>query len=210
MKELFTREGKGSPLEHSELDANMVELQRRTGEGWNDLVSDVTIQPGAAAPVPATFRDGLVLYAFPSDTIAECFANFHLRHDYVDGTMLYPHVHWSHNTTGVGVVRWGVEWTFARRADSPTGVIAFGPTQTFYIEHDVAANEQYHHHVNESAEGAGIFHADLMVDTLVLCRFFRDAAHPNDTFPDHVFLLTVDLHYQCNSLATPLRTPPFF
>lgn len=209
MTTLVTRASNASPLSFEQMDGNLNEIERRTGQGWNDLVSDVSVTVGSAAPNQEVFRGGIVCYSFPPDTIAECFANFHLRHDYIPATMVYPHVHWTCNTADTGVIRWGVEWTFARRGDSGSGVTNFGPTQTLYIEHTVSAGDQYRHHVNESANGLGIYHADLEVDAVIMCRFFRDAAHPNDTFTGNALLLTVDIHYECDVASTPLRFPPF-
>jgi hypothetical protein len=186
----------------------MLELDTRTGQGWNDLVQEVTVRSGANSPTPTIFIGGISAYEFSPTTMNECFVNFHMRHDYIAGTMVYPHVHWSSNTTSTGTVRWGVEYTLARRSDS-TGLITFGATSTIYIEKVVGSGAQYHHHVNESGTGFGIVGTDLEEDSLILCRVFRDATHINDTYPDPVHLLTVDIHYECNSLSTPLRFPPF-
>ena len=105
-------------------------------------------------------------------------------------------------------VRWGVEYTWARRHDS-TGQIVFPESQTIYIETTISDNKQYTHMVNESADGAGIAGSTMEVDAIIMCRFFRDATHANDTFPDAVFLLSVDIHYQSLVKTTPLRVPPF-
>jgi hypothetical protein len=208
MTALLTRAAKGSALTYTEFDGNIDEIELRTGQGWNDLVQDVTVRSGSNAPSPTIFIGGISAYEFSPTTMNECFVNFHMRHDYIAGTMVYPHVHWSHNTDVTGVVRWGFEYTLARRNDS-TGLITFGATSTLYIEHTVTAGEVYQHHVNESADGLGIAGTALQEDALILCRVFRDAAHANDTYPDPIHLLTVDIHYECNTLSTPLRVPPF-
>lgn len=208
MTALITRASKGSQLTWDDVDGNWDDLQTRTGQGWNDLVQDVLVRSGANSPSPTVFIGGITAYEFSPTTMNECFVNFHMRHDYIDGTMVYPHVHWSHNTDSAGVVRWGFEYTMARRNDS-TGVVTFGATQTLYIEHTVTLGETYQHHVNEAADGLGIDGTILEPDALILCRVFRDATSPNDTYPDPIHLLTVDIHYECHTLATPLRTPPF-
>ncbi len=205
---IVLRSEKGSPLTSSEADGNFVDLVGRV-EGWNDLVQDVVVRAGSPnAPGINPLRDGIYAYAFDADTMNECFSNFHLGHDYVPGSMVFPHVHWSPNTTSTGTVRWGVEYTWARRADS-TGQVSFPATSTLYIETTIASNSQYYHMVNESPDGAGIPGSTMEVDSIILCRFFRDAAHVNDTFPDPVFLLSVDLHYQSLVKTTPSRFPPF-
>jgi hypothetical protein len=208
MTALLTRAVKGSALTYTEFDANIDEIEVRTGQGWNDLVQDVTVRTGSNAPSPTIFIGGISAYEFSPTTMNECFVNFHMRHDYIAGTMVYPHVHWSHNTDAAGVVRWGFEYTLARRNDS-TGVVTFASPSTLYIEHTVALGETYQHHVNEAADGAGIAGTDLQEDAIIICRVFRDATHINDTYPDPIHLLTVDIHYECNTLSTPLRVPPF-
>ena len=213
---LTTRSGKGSQLTWSELDGNWTNLEVRTGSGWNDLVQEVTVKSGANAPTLTQYRNGIYAYEFGPAVMAEVFANFHLRHDYDDtggayAGMIYPHVHWSANTTGTGTVRFGVEYTCARRDDAGNvGTTTFGPTTTIYIEHTIPSDEQYRHQVSEPVDGAGIpLLTQLQVDGIILCRFFRDADHVNDTFPEPIHLLTVDIHYPCDVAATPNRAYPF-
>jgi hypothetical protein len=205
---IVLRSTKGTSLLDAEVDGNFNDLTNRI-EGWNDLVQDVVVRSGTAnAPSVNPYRDGLYAYAFDAATTNECFANFHFGHDYIPGSMVYPHVHWSPNTTATGVVRWGVEYTWARRHDS-TGQTAFPATQTLCIETEIVGDHQYQHMVNESPDGSGIPGSTMEVDAIIMCRFFRDAGHINDTFPDPVFLLSVDIHYQSLVKTTPLRFPPF-
>lgn len=210
------RTTQGYPLSYSQLDGNFSDLNTRTQAGWNDLVQDVTVKSGVNAPTIDVLRDGIQAYSFDPNTMNQCFTNFHIRHDYTATGgdvgypgMVYPHVHFSVNTPNTGVVRWGVEYSCARRYDS-TGTRAFAATQTLYIEYDIATDMSYAHIVAEAATGSGIANAGILeTDALIITRFFRDAAHPNDTFPDPVFLLTVDIHYPCDHNQTPSRFPPF-
>lgn len=144
-----------------------------------------------------------------SDT--SCHSNFHLNHDYdiTGGTtpgMIYPHVHWSVNTANTGSVKWGCEWTAARRGDD-TGIITFSETATIFFTTVISADSSYKHIVSEAADGGGIPSTALNVDSLILCRFFR--ATVASEFPDPVFLLTVDIHVPTYVAQTPSRTPPF-
>ena len=72
-------------------------MSDRTQAGWNDLVQEVTVKSGSNAPTLSSYRDGLLAYAFDPAVMNECFATFHIRHDYAaDGGdvgyegMLYP------------------------------------------------------------------------------------------------------------------------
>lgn len=214
---IVLRSTKGSALTYGEVDGNFSTLDTRTGSGWNDLVQDVTVPAGGFnTPSWTMFRNGIYAWAFASDAMNEVWTNFHIRHDYdITGGaypgMIYPHVHFAVNTTSTGTVRWGVEYTCAQRHDDGVpGTSAFGATTTIYFEHVIDVPNQYVHHVSEATDGDGIAAGTVLgVDALVSCRYFRDGAHVNDTFPDPVFLLTVDAHYPVNILCTPNRLYPF-
>lgn len=206
---ITTRAGKGSPLSFAEMDANITQFDTKTKDGWADIVSELYNRGVASSPNIANFRDGLWLYEFEGSTLMEAFASFHIPHSYKQNTMLYPHMHFSVNTNSSGVVRWGFEYSFARRHDS-TGTIAYPTTTTLYKEFTIPANSAYTHFVAEVDEGNGIPGTDMEVDGMILMRVFRDAAHPNDTFPDSAFGITADVHHQVDRQATPNRAPNFY
>lgn len=202
------RNTKGAPLSFAEADNNFSELDTRTALGWRDNIVQLDVQVGNPdAPVLNIFRDGIHAYNFFSGELSEAHANFHIDHDYALGTKLYPHIHWAVNTTATGTVRWGIEYTVAKGH----GQQAFGPTTTVYVE-QASDGTQYKHYVAEVSEGNAIDGAalDIEPDTLILCRFFRDGAHVNDTLDADVFVFCVDLHYQADKATTPNKAPDFF
>lgn len=202
---IITREGKGSTLSYQELDGNMDQFDTRTRQGWRDNIVQLDVQFGNPdAPVLNIFRDGIHAYAFFAGEMSEAFANFHIDHDYAPGTALYPHVHWAIQTNAVGTVRWGIEWTYAKGH----GQMAFGPTQTVYVE-QASNGIAYTHFVAEVSDANAIPGTDIETDGIIMCRFFRDGAHPNDTLDADVFVFCVDLHYQASQLTTPNKAPPF-
>ena len=205
---LLTRSAKGSALTYGEVDGNFTQINTKIADGWKDLVCGMDTRSGSTAPTLTLFRDGIYLWGFDPGNMNEAFANAHIGHDYKVGTMLYPHIHWTTNTTNTGTVRWGYEYTWARRHDS-TGQTHFPASTTIYVEQPLDG-DAYGHYVAEMAEGTGIPAATIEVDTIILFRIFRDASHVNDTFPDDVFGFTFDLHYECDRESTPLRAPPFY
>lgn len=203
---ITTRAGKGAPLTFAEADANVVQFDTKTRDGWRDNIVQVSVQVGNPdAPTLNVFRDGIKAYTFFDGEMTEAFANFHIDHDYKPGTALYPHVHWAIQGTQTGVVRWGIEWTYAKGH----GQMAFGPTQTVYVE-QAADGTAYKHYVAEVSDLNAIPGTDIETDGIIMCRFFRDGAHVNDTLEADVFVFCVDLHYQCSQYATPNKAPNFF
>jgi hypothetical protein len=203
---ITTRAGKGAPLTFAEADENFSDLDTRTALGWRDNIVQLDVQVGNAdAPTLNVFRDGIKAYTFFAGEMSEAFANFHIDHDYAPGTALYPHVHWAITSTETGTVRWGVEWTYAKGH----GQMAFGPTQTVYVE-QAADGVAYKHFVAEVSDANAIPGTGIETDGIIMCRFFRDGAHPNDTLNADVFVFCVDLHYQASQHTTPGKSPPFF
>ena len=172
--------------------------------GWDDITMDLTsARPGATSPTWANYRDGIYAWSFGAATNDEIFSVAHIKHDYAEGTKIYPHVHWSPNTTSTGTVRWGIEYTIAKGHDQA----AFPATTTLYVEETISANKQYQHFITEVTDAQAF--DGLEADTLVLFRIFRNGAHANDDFPDAVFGLTADIHFQTDRQSTPNRSPPF-
>ena len=202
------RQTKGSDLYPSEVDGNFADLDLRTKSGWRDLICGLDTRSGPQSPVLTNYRNGIYLYGFSNTVNQEVFATAHIDHDYKLGTMLYPHMHWTADTIDTGVVRWGFEYTFARRSDS-TPPTTFDPTTIIYVE-QTATGVAYTHYVAEVAEGQGIPGTYIEPDTLILFRIFRDAEHVNDTYEHQVFGFTFDLHYEADRYATPSRSPNFY
>ena len=173
--------------------------------GWDDITADLSAGKavGANAPTWATFRDGISAYEFSAGTMNELWITFHIKHDYSEGSLVYPHIHWAPNTTSTGTVRWGMEYTVAKGHDQE----AFPASTTIYLESTIASNKQYQHIVTEATD-AQAFDA-FEADTLILMRIFRDAANAADTFPDTVFAFTADIHFQADKDVTPNKSPPF-
>lgn len=199
---------KGLPLSVSEADGNISDLDTRTKAGWRDLICGLETRSGPTQPVLQNFRNGIYLYAFSPDIIQEAFATAHIDHDYDYGTALYPHMHFTTDTTNTGTVRWGFEYTAAQRRDGALGFYTFGPTTTVYVDH-VVDNVAYSHYVAEVSTGNAIDGTNIDTDTVILFRVFRDATHANDTYPDPVYGFTFDLHYQSARYATPNKAAPF-
>lgn len=201
---------KGSRLTNAEGDGNLSELDTRTLDGgWRDLIMGIDVKnTGGNIPTLQNFRDGIFLWGFDPDTNQEAYCQAHIDHDYKVGTAMYPHVHFSTNVTNTGTVRWGIEYTLAKRHDS-TGQTHFPASTTVYVE-QALDGDPYAHYVSEVSIGNAIPATHLEVDTVILFRVFRDASHVNDTFPGTAYLITTDIHYQVDRYATLNKAPNFY
>jgi hypothetical protein len=152
------------------------------------------------------FRDGLYLPAFTGVGIQAnyVYCAIHIQHDYMPGTPLYPHVHWSHiNAAPSGDVKWNFEYSVSKGHSVGT----FGASTTVSKVQTAAA--QYTHHIAEVADGDVIPATNVEADSVVLIRLFRDPSDGADTFADDAYLVAIDLHYKSQMCLTNEKASPF-
>lgn len=193
------------------------------GYGWRDILGPIEIKTaGVTDPVWAVYQGTIYAYTFDTAT-AEAFFTFHIPHDYVPGTDLYIHMHWSQivvDTGGPAGVPGTVEWNFdisyadghgtaGGTADGFSAPITVTVTQQ-------ASTTQYGHMIAEgqisAAAGAGgLLNSDtIQVDGLLLVRVYRVKANAADTLDQAPFGHTCDIHYQSTNIGTKQKAPDFY
>ena len=197
---LFSSRESGSRNEAYEVRTQM------EASGWNDVLSDLTqgFIAGGNTPTWANLRNGINALSFSAVAMNEVWINLHVLHDYQWGTKVFPHIHWTTAGTNAGTCRWGIEYTFARGYNTES----FPATTTIYLE-QAASGTAYRHMIAEPSEANGILLPGCEPDGVLMCRIFRDAAHPNDTLTDAAFGIFCDLHYQSDGLLTHERNRTF-
>lgn len=174
--------------------------------GWRDITAEVDIRgTGGSDPTFQLYTGtNMRTLQFSASAMQECFVNFHVPHDYVPGTAIYIHAHWSNAAAipNTGNVVWGFEYSFAKGFNQQ----AF-PAFTTITATQACPATRYQHNI---AETAAITIAGLEVDGMIQCRAYRDAAAVGDTCTDAVFLHTVDVHYQSTNMATKQKAPDFY
>jgi len=174
--------------------------------GWRDLTADITAR-GTGAPDPTFAVYGATAmrqYQFSATTEQEVFLVYHVPHDWVPGTAIHFHAHWSNAaaTPNTGNVVWGFDYSFAKGFNQE----AF-PAMTAITVTQASPATRYQHMV---AETTAVTIATREVDGLILVRGYRKAADAADTCTDAVFLHTMDIHYQSSNMATKNKAPSFY
>jgi len=186
--------------------------------GWRDLLGRVSIRAvGANDPTLSVYRGTTRQFQFSNAVMNESFIESHLPHDYVLGSDLYIHVHWSQivvdtgGTAGApGISKWSFEATYAKGHNQA----AFGaPITTFVTQ--TASGTQYQHMIAEvqlssSTPSASLLDSDDMEpDGIIIIRVYRDPADVADTLNQAPFLHFIDVHYQSTNMATKNKAPNF-
>lgn len=183
--------------------------------GWRDIIGSV--QPkatGAGSPARAVYAGGnLADYAFIANDVSDFV--YHIPHDYVPGTDIYFHVHWSHTGTTVsGNAVFDAFYTIAKR---DTGA-AFPAEKQLTITYDtvnVATTPRYSHRVDEvqmsaaAATATLAANAEIEVDGLILVTL-KLRTLPTIGGGGKLFVHTCDIHYQSDNMATKNRAPNFY
>ena len=183
--------------------------------GWRDIIGNV--QPkatGAGSPTRAAYAGGtLGDYAFIQNDIVDFV--FHIPHDYVPGTDVYFHVHWSHTgTTTTGDAKFTIYHTYSK-GHNQANFPAEKTLDITYATVDVATTPRYRHRVDEiiisgtAATATLMDRDDIEVDGLILVTL-KLATLPTLGGSGKLFIHTCDIHYQSTNMATKSRAPNFY
>lgn len=176
--------------------------------GWQDLRGNFIgsrLGQGVNAPAWTLFTGGLYGYTFGPTGSDEVWVSFHIPHDYVAGTPIYIHMHWTPSSVDTGTVRWGVEYSIAKGYSQE----AFPASTTIYLEQAASGTDRMHQIIETPLVDA-IPGTEIEVDAIVMMRVFRDGSHVNDTYADAAFGIECDLHYQSSGTTTKNKNYPFF
>lgn len=179
--------------------------------GWKDLIGEIQLKgAGANDPAAYVYRGTIREYRFNLND--EVYNNYHLPHDYVPGSDIFAHIHWSHNAVGVtsGSCTWSFVASYAKGHDQQ----AFGAEVTVPVVQN-ASLVQYQHLIAEvqlsAAGGAGgkLDSNYLEPDGLILMRTYLSALSISGA--NKPFVHFVDLHYQTTGiLGTKQKAPNFY
>lgn len=182
--------------------------------GWRDLLGDVFARNvGASKPSFTTYRDTLLDFQFAAGK--EEYFKFHIPHDYVLGTDIHLHIHWSHTGTLVtgGTITFGYEISYAKGHN----VAAF-PASVGTTFNGTASITQYQHIITETQISATepdanqIDSDNLLPDGVIIARLEVNANNitvSGGGVPDP-FIHFVDIHYQSTGIATKNKVPDFY
>lgn len=180
--------------------------------GWRDIIGNV--QPkatGAGSPARTTYQGNIGDYAFALNDV--CDFIFHIPHDYVPGTDMYFHVHWSH-TDSVSITGNAVfTFYFSYSKGHNQAIFPAEKTATItYATTNLSTTPQYQHRIDEvaisgaAASGTVMDRSLIEVDGLVQGTL-KLTGIPTFGGTGKLFIHTCDIHYQSTNMATSQKSP---
>ena len=163
---------------------------------WKDLIFPaINLAIGVAAPTIAT-QSNIRYYVFAGGTVGtadELHGCFELQHDYKEGTDLYLHTHWFATTSGTGGVRLGVDYG----CGTPGSALSFQEG----VEVTARTIEADETNIMRVTNIATIPGTGKTIGTNCMFRIYRPIDEYN-TYADPIGILTVGVHYQCDTLGS--------
>jgi hypothetical protein len=202
--------------------------------GWQDLLGSITIQSSAgggggpsAIPDFIAYRGNIYAFRFgtlaPNNHLHEAYFNYHIPHDYLPGSDLYVHIHWSQITVDTGGAagapgnaKWYFDITYSKGHGTPGGVAdPFVAPITVSVTQQ-ASTTQYGHMIgevqftNNGGTGGLLNSNNIEPDGVIIVRAYRDPADVADTLNQDTFVHYVDIHYQTTCIGTKNKSPNFY
>ena len=174
--------------------------------GWNDYTSNFYVQDDVQANTPTLTDMGNGFYEYLFATSDVAFIKFHIKHDILVGSKVYPHIHWTHsaNMGQTDTVVWEVSYIYAAGHQQGASLTDTATTMTLTYESPLGTEIDGEHMVTECSDQQAFDAPE--VDSIVLMRVERVAG----TYTGSVYGLTADLHYQIGSISTPNKAPDFY
>jgi len=174
--------------------------------GWKDNIQDFGAAKGngTTEPVWANMGNGHYAYLFtPAD---ELFVKFHVTHDYKQGTLAYPHIHFLVNQTMTlgQQITWSFSYVIARGHSQ--GESLSGPAETtINMVYTATGTEIAGEHI--ILEVADVDAIDILEPDAILSARIELVS---ENVAGSIFGLMCDLHYQVDRLATINKAPNFY
>jgi len=218
----FTAKDNAFSVAQSFLD-NLV-LPKTSGKGmqvdtdaptfpWKDkegVLNYASSVPGALNIYRNTIRD----YSFSAGD--EVDGKFHIPHDYVPGTDIFIHVHWSHIGTVIsGTFAGNFKFIYAK-GHKQAAFPAEKDLPLTYPTVNIATTPQYQHMITEvqlSISGGSATQLDTALiepDGILLANWVQTTIPTITGVIVEPFIHFMDLHYQSTNIGTKAKAPNFY
>lgn len=212
---LETKVGTDASTDPTSLEYRVNTLEAGAVNGWRDLIGDITPKTtGPGAPTLDVITGNIRGFRYSVGDDGDVV--YHVPHDYVPGTDLFLHPHWTHNGTNISgsfVITFYVTYAKGHQQAS------FHAQKTLTITDgslDITNTPALYHRIPEaqlSTVGGSASQLDtslIEVDGLILVHYDVTTIPTITGGTGEPFILTLDIHYQSNSKGTLNKAPDFY
>ena len=180
-------------------DWQVVSLLDKDAENWEDLrFPSQSIDPvGSTAPATRDNNDGTITFSASATNIIAGIAQ--MPHNWLRGSAIRPHIHWSPTTTGSGNVYWRFEYEIVNFGDAFTG---YTTINTLDSADGTAEKHQMH-----NLYSTEIAMTNFKESSIMKWRISRIGGDGTDTYSAVARLLEFDIHYRVGKPGTESEIP---
>jgi hypothetical protein len=174
-----------------------------TATNFNDIqVTPVsTYKEGTNAPSFLTFKGSLQALTFTNaGTDQQVFFSIQMPHNWKEGSTIYPHIHWSPQSSTTGVVVWGFEYSWVNY--DATTPIAFPNSVTLSQASSAIASGDNDKHLITAFSSITPDGTQGKISSILMCRLFRNSSNASDTYNGSAALLSFDIHYEMDGIGS--------
>lgn len=163
------------------------ELRHPTGVYEDYGVNAIGINPPGAGTDPTRdTTDGTLKFASGRDTLIAVIIQ--MPHGWIEGSSIYPHVHWCKTSSASGTVKWQLKYAVATAGEAFPALSAFADATAEVADADTAD-------LHAIAKWGAITMAGKKVSTLIKFVVQRQSNGGGDTYAADAKLLWFDIHY---------------
>lgn len=178
-----------------------------TAVGWKDNIIPIIPSRSNASDSPlwTDIGNGIEACVFADSKIQSNTIHFHINHDYMINTPIYPHVHWLPLSNSTGNVVWQLSYKYAKAFGQ--GEVLTGTLSTITLIQN--ANGITGEHLTTEVDDLHTINGISEPDIVLVMSLKRLGSDVRDTFAGSVAALFVDLHYMSDMDHTPNKRPDF-
>jgi hypothetical protein len=179
----------GDGTNYTEFEGDGFLHAERSARGWDDMRAQLITGKitGANQPTFTTFRGQSKAYQFVDGD--EIWITNPLDHGWAEGTLIYPHIHWSPSPASDPAANVGLGWDFVR-----ANLNEEFPVFSTQYTRDVSTGVNHGHwQLLHDIPSAGLDMTGYRIDTFFVIRVFRQAAAV-DNYASPIFIHTFDFH----------------
>jgi len=182
--------------------------------GWHDIIGKMIPKAiGVGSPTRAVYNGAnLADYFFALNDLVDL--SFHTPHDYLPGSDIFVHLHWSHNGTAIsGNAVFTLYHSYAK-GHNQTNFPAEKIVSISYDTVDITTTPQYRHRIDEIPITSSGGSATLVDSASIEIDGIHLIAVKLTTLPTitggKLFIHFADLHYQSTNMTTKQKAPNFY
>ncbi len=169
---------------------------------WEDL--RVTLDKGQTSAslgfLPGASAGPEIWYFRNASGVDAMSFTVQLPHSWKVGTKIYPHIHWTPNTSASGNVEWNLDYTWAN-FDAVTPQV-FPTTTTSTVVATGPFTAGIHLITPLTTANVGIDATGKKVSSVLVCRIWRDSNHVSDTYNANAGGVSIDFHYEMDTFGS--------